>query len=174
MKLSTRGRYGLRAMFELAREFGKEPVLMSTVAQRQDLSRKHLHNLLTILKSAGLVRSVLGPGGGFALTRPPTQIRLGEILQALEGPLSLVNCVADRRACPKANTCAAREIWRELSAVVEDTLNDITLEDVVGQKRRKSSTSQGKGAGRSVDSTVGISVRCDAIARGARRTTQRR
>ena len=169
MKLSTRGRYGLRAMFELARGFGKGPVLMSTVADRQDLSRKHLHNLLTILKSAGLVRSVLGPGGGFALTRPPEQIQLGEILRALEGPLSLLPCVTDRRTCAKADTCAARQVWRELSGVIEETLDSITLEDVVGRTSRRSPTSPGKTAGHGAGSAAKASAHCGAIARGPRR-----
>ena len=78
MRISTRGRYGLRAMFELARSFGGAPVLMSAVAERQDLSRKYLHALLTTLKSAGLVRSVRGAGGGFLLARPPAEIRISE------------------------------------------------------------------------------------------------
>ena len=86
MQISTRGRYGLRAMFELARGFGQDPLLMSTVAERQGLSRKYLHTLLTTLKTAGLVRSVRGAGGGFVLARPPAEIKLSEVITALEGP----------------------------------------------------------------------------------------
>ena len=81
---------------------------MSAIADRQALSRKHLHALLTSLKSAGLVDSTRGPGGGFELTRSPARIRLSEILHALEGPLSLVHCVSDKRACVRSNGCAAR------------------------------------------------------------------
>jgi len=99
-------------MFEPARGLGDGPLLMRAIAERQDLSRKHLHALLTSLKSAGLVRSVQGPGGGFVLTRPPPgQIRLSDVLHALEGPLSLVHCVADKRACDRANRCPARGVW---------------------------------------------------------------
>ncbi len=132
MRVSTRGRYGLRAMFELARGFGEGPLLMSDIAERQGLSRKHLHALLTYLKSAGLVRSVRGPGGGFVLTRSPDQIRLSEVLRALEGPLSLVDCVADRRSCDRANRCAARGVWQKLSGAIEEVLDGVTLEDLVG------------------------------------------
>ena len=91
MRVSTRGWCGLRATFELARCVGEGPVPMSTVAERQDLSPKHLHAQLTFLKSAGLVRGVLGPGRGFALTRPFAQVRLSEILRVLEGPTSVVH-----------------------------------------------------------------------------------
>ena len=89
MRMSTKGRYGLRAMFELACQTDAGPVTVAAVAQRQELSRKHLHTLLTALKSAGLVHSVRGPGGGFALARAPERIRLSEILEAVEGPLTL-------------------------------------------------------------------------------------
>lgn len=131
MKMSTRGRYGLRAMLELARCFGRSPVLMGTLAQREGLSRKYLHALLTALKSAGLVHAVRGAGGGFVLARAPSEIRLSEILYALEGPLSLVDCVADTRACGKASRCTARRVWQELSGAIEDVLANVTLEDLI-------------------------------------------
>ena len=104
MRISTRGRYGLRAMFELARRQDTGPVTMETVAREQELSRKHLHNLLTALKEAGLVESIRGARGGFVLARPPEDIRLREILEAVEGPLSLVTCVGRREACRKTET----------------------------------------------------------------------
>ncbi len=144
MRISTRGRYGLRAMFELARGFGDGPLLMRAIAERQDLSRKHLHVLLTSLKSAGLVRSVRGPGGGFVLTRPPGQIRLSDVLHALEGPLSLVHCVADRRACDRANRCPARGVWQKLSGAIKDVLDGVTLQDLVAPETKACSEPAGK------------------------------
>lgn len=148
MRISTRGRYGLRAMLELARDFGEGPLLMGAIAERQDLSRKHLHALLTTLKLAGLVRSARGPGGGFVLSRPPAEIRLSEVLRALEGPLSLVDCVEDERVCDKAEGCSARRIWTELSRAIENVLDNVTLQDMavpggrgysgtLGQKKRR-------------------------------------
>jgi Rrf2 family transcriptional regulator, cysteine metabolism repressor len=131
MKMSTRGRYGLRAMLDLARHFGERAVLMSDVARREDLSRKYLHALLTSLRSAGLVRSVRGAGGGFVLTRHPAEIRLNEVVNALEGPLSLVPCVANQRRCRKAGQCTARRVWQQLSTAVESMLNSITLQDLL-------------------------------------------
>ena len=130
MRISTRGRYGLRAMFELARAFGDGPLRMSAMAERQVLSRKHLHALLTSLKSAELVRSVRGPGGGFVLGRPPDQIRLSEVLRALEGPLSLVDCVENGRACNRVNRCSASRIWAEVSSAIENVLDNLTLQDM--------------------------------------------
>ncbi|MFH1748281.1 MAG: Rrf2 family transcriptional regulator [Planctomycetota bacterium] len=144
MRISTRGRYGLRAMFELAQVFGQAPVLMSTVAERQNLSRKYLHTLLTALKAAGLVRGVRGAGGGFVLTRPPEEIRLSDVLRALEGPLSLVDCVADKRACDRSSRCPARRVWRELAGAVENVLDNVTLADLVKPRRGKHSRLGGK------------------------------
>lgn len=144
MKVSTRGRYGLRAMLELARCHGQSPVLMSDLAERESLSRKYLHTLLTALKKAELVRSVRGTGGGFLLTRAPSEIRLSEILHALEGPLSLVDCVGDERACGKANRCTARRFWAELSGTIESSLEKVTLEDLIASEGQACSTPDGK------------------------------
>lgn len=114
-------------------------MLMSTIAERQGLSRKHLHALLTSLKSAGLVRSIRGPGGGFVLARPPTQIRLREVLQALEGPMSLVDCVADRKVCDKSNRCRARRIWQDVTAAIANVLDGVSLAEVSGPETTKRS-----------------------------------
>jgi len=131
MKMSTRGRYGLRAMLELARCFGGEPVLMGTLAEREGLSRKYLHALLTGLKSAGLVHGVRGAGGGFVLTRDPAEITLAEILRALEGSLCLVDCVDDEEVCDRTDGCTARGVWQELSAAIENVVENTTLGDLI-------------------------------------------
>ena len=143
MKISTRGRYGLRAMLELARCHGRSPVMMSVLAERESLSRKYLHGLLTALKEAGLVRSVRGPGGGFLLAQAPSEIRLSQILLALEGPLSLVDCVADKRACGRTKSCTARRVWTELSRTIESVLEKITLEDLIASETRECSSVKG-------------------------------
>ena len=132
--MSTRGRYGLRAMLELARRFGESPVLMASLAETEGLSRKYLHTLLTALKSAGLVRSIRGAGGGFVLARPPSEIRLDDVLHTLEGPLCLVECVEDKRVCDKSDRCTARRVWQELSGAIEDLLANVTLEDLIASK----------------------------------------
>jgi Rrf2 family protein len=117
-------------MLELAQQAGQTPVMMRALAERQRLSPKYLHALLSALKSAGLVTSVRGPGGGFVLARSPDRIKLSEILHALEGPLSLVECVADERACDRASACIARGVWQRLSGAIDAVLDGVTLQDL--------------------------------------------
>ena len=94
---------------------------------------------LTGLKAAGLTRSVRGAGGGFVLTREPSEIKLKEILRALEGSLCLVDCVADERVCDRANGCTARGVWQELSGAIGSVLENLTLADVIAPEKRRSS-----------------------------------
>ncbi|HOA75288.1 MAG TPA: Rrf2 family transcriptional regulator [Phycisphaerae bacterium] len=131
MKITTRGRYGLRAMIALARGYGGPPVLMQSLAEAEGLSRKYLHTLLSGLQQAGLVRSTRGAGGGFQLSRPPSEIRLDEILRAVEGPLCLVDCVDTADVCDRSRRCKARRVWRDLSRGIEKLLSGVTLQDVV-------------------------------------------
>jgi len=119
---------------------------MADLAEREGLSRKYLHALLTGLKAAGLTRSVRGAGGGFVLARSPAEIKLKEILQASEGSLCLVDCVADERACDRANGCAARGVWQELSGVIDDTLDRITLADVMAKEKERKAGARGAGS----------------------------
>lgn len=131
MKISTKGRYGLRAMFEIAKAYEQGPVIMSTISKNQGISRKYLHSLLTPLKSAGLVRSVLGSRGGFSLSKTPSQISVKEIVAVLEGPLSLVDCIDDERICERIRMCPTRSVWLVLKKVINDLLSCITLEDIL-------------------------------------------
>ena len=131
MKLSTRARYGIRAMFELAVNYNGKPMPIKTISRNQDISKKYLHSLLTILRSTGFVRSVLGSSGGFALTRHPSQITFFEIVTALEGPLSIVDCVTDNSICDRSIDCASKEIWTEVNNAIEKVLSSTTLEDLV-------------------------------------------
>lgn len=104
---------------------------MRTIAEREDISRKYLHALLTSLKAAGLVRSVRGSGGGYVLARPPRDIRLNEVVQVLEGSLTLADCVKDRRVCERADSCIGMELWRDMSHALENLLGGITLQDLM-------------------------------------------
>lgn len=131
MKITTRGRYGLRAMLGLARGYGSGPVLMAALAAEEGLSRKYLHALLAALKAAGLVHSTRGAGGGFELTRPPAEIRLDEVLRAAEGPLSLVDCVVRPGRCSRSGTCSARQVWQKLSTEIENVLRGVSLQDLL-------------------------------------------
>ena len=119
---------------------------MADLAEREGLSRKYLHTLLTGLKAAGLARSVRGAGGGFVLAREPSEIKLKEVLHALEGSLCLVDCVADERACARANGCTARGVWQELSGVIENMLDNVTLADVIAAEKAPKPRARGVGA----------------------------
>lgn len=134
MRVTTKGRYGLRAMIELAMHEDGEPVLMSDVATHMGVSRKYLHAVLTTLKTAGLVRSVRGSGGGYCLARDPRQINIAEILCALEHCTSLVRCVEDANACERCGTCIARGLWTGLGRAIQGYLEEISLYDLAHRK----------------------------------------
>ncbi len=133
MKISTRSRYGLRALVELALHDSDSPVMMQTIAENQNVSRKYLDTIFASLKSAGLIRSRRGIGGGHMLTRPPEQIRLNEILVALEGPFSLVDCVHAPQTCSRSELCVTRDVWSDVGKAIEGVLQGITLADLVRQ-----------------------------------------
>lgn len=137
LKLSTKGRYGLRAMIDLARHHGEGPVLVRSIAERHEVSSKYLHALLASLKAAKLVRSVRGSGGGYTLARPDQDIHVIQILEALEGPIAVVDCVADAEVCNRAETCATRDLWTDLSRAFEDTLTGLTLEELSRRQEEK-------------------------------------
>jgi Rrf2 family cysteine metabolism transcriptional repressor len=130
MKLSTRTRYAVRALIELAQHDGGRPLQLKIIAERQDISVKYLEQLMAVLKSAGLIKSVRGSRGGYALAKTPDQIALSDILHCVEGPISTVECVEDSSRCARAAECAAREVWKRVEQAIDDVLRSITLRDV--------------------------------------------
>ena len=138
MKISTKGRYGLRTMIELAIRYGEGPVMMGTISGCVGVSRKYLYNLLTSLKTAGLVRAVRGAGGGFELARKPSQITANDVVQTLEGSLDLVHCISDETSCDRFETCAARDVWQELGDSLDKILTAFTLDQLAERQRSKS------------------------------------
>lgn len=137
MKLSTRSRYGMRAMHELARNYENGPLSISTISKNLDISSKYLHALLTILKSGGLVRSVWGSQGGFVLSCEPSEINLYDVVKTLEGPLSLVECVRDSSICKNSRNCAERAVWTDVTVAIENVLSDVTLDDLLNKKKKR-------------------------------------
>jgi len=134
MKLSTRSRYGLRAAVELAGRYGQGTTNMQEIADRQQVSRKYLDTLFASLKVAGLVVSRRGLGGGWELARAPAEIRIGELLEALEGSLGLVQCVEHPDCCPRHEACVARELYVEMNEAIRGVLDRYTLDDLVGRR----------------------------------------
>ena len=137
MKLSTRGRYGVRLMLELALHYGEGPVLLKDIAERQGISEKYLWQLINPLKTTGLVNSLRGAHGGYVLGKSPEAISLKAILQVLEGPLCLVDCVDNPSLCNRANSCISRDVWGEASKNMQQTLEDTTLAAMVEKQKEK-------------------------------------
>lgn len=129
MRLSTAGRYALRALVDLARHNGDGPVLRREIAHRQELSSDYLAQLFVKLKRAGIVESVMGPGGGYLLARPAGEIRAGDVLRAVEEPLSLTQCLEEsqERPCPRMARCVTRVLWQRMGHAMIEVLDSVTL-----------------------------------------------
>jgi Rrf2 family protein len=139
MKLSTKIRYGARAMLELASHYGEGPIELREIAREQDISVKYLEQVIIPLRTAGLVKSVRGSKGGYALSRHPSEICLDEVVETLEGPIHLVDCIRDAKICKRSSSCVTRDIWTEVSDALHRVLNSITLEEMVRRKAKKES-----------------------------------
>jgi Rrf2 family protein len=136
MRISTRARYGMRVMLELALAHGAGPVRVKDIAKRQALSMKYIEHLIAALKGAGLVRARRGAGGGYVLGRPPRSIRLLEIFRLLEGPVGPVECLDDPKNCPRSAHCATRALWASVGRAMTQVLGEQTLEDLAENQRR--------------------------------------
>ncbi len=130
MKLSTKARYALRAMLELAIREGTGPIQLNQVAKAQAISPKYLEQIAMPLRNAGLLRSERGPAGGYELARPATAITALDIVRAVEGPINLLECVGDTTVCTRADSCAARGLWRRVSVAINEVLDDTSLADL--------------------------------------------
>ncbi len=137
MKVSTRGRYGLRVMMELAAHYGRGPLSVDEIARSQDITGNYIHVLMTSLRSAGFIRTARGPNGGYELARKPAEITAGDIIFTLEGRSTPVDCVADASACPRSARCAARDVWCEVASAIEGVLANLTLEQLAARQSRK-------------------------------------
>jgi Rrf2 family protein len=137
MKLSTRGRYGVRLMLELALHYGEGPILLKDIADRQGISEKYLWQLINPLKTTGLVHSQRGARGGYVLGKAPETISLKAILQILEGSLCMVDCVDNPALCDRSPSCISRDIWGEASKEMQRSLEDTTLAVMVERHKEK-------------------------------------
>ncbi len=131
MKLSTRSRYGLRMILDMAQHCDKGPVQIGSIAKRQDISVKYLEQLIIPLKKAQYVQSVRGPKGGHLLSKPPDEITVGEIVNLLEGGVNLANCIGHPETGERHETCLTRSVWEEATEAMYDRLNSITLSQML-------------------------------------------
>lgn len=135
MKLSTRGQYGLKAMFVLAEEYGtQEPVSLSEIAKRQHIPENYLEQLVRELRKAGLINSIRGPKGGYLLSRAPESISVGEILRTVEGDLAPTDCAGHKGACQNEQDCATHQVWVKLYEGINDVVDGMSLSDMLNNK----------------------------------------
>jgi Rrf2 family protein len=135
MRISTAGRYTLRAMIDIAQHAADGPVLRKEIAARQEISLHYLTQLLRKLKQAGLVDSVMGPGGGYILTRDAAEIRAIDVLLGAEETMTPVYCVhqEDGNACPRVDGCPSHWLWNRLDQAIYEVLDSVTLADLCEQ-----------------------------------------
>jgi len=138
MKLSTKGRYGLRALIDLALHSEEEAVSISSIAERQNISDRYLEQLVGMLKKAGIVKSKRGAGGGYVLARPASEISVGDILRALEGNLDLVECpgIGDVNGCDSSDACVTKYVWQRINESINKTVEEIKLDQLVENSRK--------------------------------------
>lgn len=142
MKLSTKGRYGVTAMYDLALNIGKGPVSLKSVAERQMISEHYLEQLMGQLRKAGLVKSTRGSLGGYILTKEPQEITVGDIIRVMEGPIAPVDCILSKEKddfhyCAKSGQCVTKGVWMRVAASIEDVLDNITLADLCKEEMNK-------------------------------------
>ena len=134
MKVSTRGRYGLRAMVELAKHKGEGAIPLRKIASKQDISEQYLEQLFSNLRKADLIDSVRGAKGGYLLKKSAEDISVKEIITALEGPIAPVECVLDSKdGCEHKNDCVTNILWEKLKSCIDDMLGSITLKDLLDE-----------------------------------------
>ena len=139
MKLSTKGRYGVTAMYDLAMNSGKGPISLKSVAIRQGISEHYLEQLMGQLRRAGLVKSTRGAQGGYLLIKDPSEITVGDIIRVMEGPIAPVDCLlsegtVDNEYCSKAANCVTRTVWQKVGESIEGVLDSISLGDLCEEK----------------------------------------
>lgn len=157
VKLSTKGKYGVRAVYEVARHYGKGPITIKAISERQGISISYLEQILHKLGKAGLIESVRGPAGGYLLARKPAELTIGDIVRVLEGPIALSHCLEpgeEPGECCQTDDCVARMVWAKVGAKIEEALDSISFDDLLQQhqkgpvllKPRRKMALAGKGA----------------------------
>lgn len=139
MKLSTKGRYGLRAFIDIAVHCEEEPVSLANVAMRQNISISYLEQLMTKLKKAGLIESVRGANGGYILAKNAGNISVGEVLRALEGELMPVECAALEEGaehCAVESCCSTKIVWKKINDSLNETVNNIFIDELVKESKK--------------------------------------
>ncbi len=138
MKLSTKGRYGVKAMLDLAIHYGEAPISIKSISQRQKISEYYLEQLFSPLRKANLIKSIRGAQGGYVLNKSPEDITVAEIMNVLEGPIEISDCV-DGSSCNNMDCCATRLLWTKIKKSIDDVMESVTLKDMVDDYNRMNS-----------------------------------
>lgn len=143
--LSTKGRYGVKMMFELAKKYGGGTMSLKDIAKNLELSETYLEQLISHLKKAGLVNSVRGAQGGYELSRAPADITIGIIIRTLEGPLAPSDCLLDDEPeCGRAGYCVTRPIWEKIMDSINNVIDSITLQDMINDYKKINNNLEGE------------------------------
>lgn len=137
MKFSTRTRYGLRALIDLGVYYEGKPVFVKDIAKRQNLSERYLEHIMLTLKKAGILRSLKGGKGGYAFLKEPSEIKIREIIEILEGTISPAECVEKSQICERSQNCVARELWCSIKKEILKYLDNITLQELIEKQKEK-------------------------------------
>ncbi|GCD12197.1 Rrf2 family transcriptional regulator [Clostridium tagluense] len=130
MKLSTKGRYGVKAMVDLAINYGEQPISIKSISERQSISEYYLEQLFSSLRKAKLIKSVRGAQGGYILNRAPEEITIYDVINVLEGPIEISDCL-EEGSCNKIDCCATRLLWKKIKNSIDSVTSSITLKDIV-------------------------------------------
>jgi len=131
LRLSTKGQYGVRAMYEVAKAGSVGPVTIKEISEKQDVSVAYLEQILNKLRKAGIIQSVKGPGGGYMLARDPEKISIGQILKELEGPVAITSCLDPSEGCVRVDSCVTHLLWKSLGDNIERFLDSMSLQDLL-------------------------------------------
>lgn len=139
MKLSTKGRYGLKAMFQLALHYGEGPIPLRNIAESQNISEHYLEQLVAVLRKSGLAKSVRGAQGGYMLNDLPKNITVGNIIRSLEGDIAPSDCVIENEGgnCSRESYCVTKTIWVKMRDSINDVIDSITLQDMIDEHDEK-------------------------------------
>lgn len=135
MKLSTKGRYGVKAMVELAINYGNQPISIKTISERQNISEYYLEQLFSPLRKADLIKSIRGAQGGYVLSKDPKEITIAQIISVLEGPIEIASCI-EGDICENEASCATRLLWGKIKKSIDEVMESVSLQDIVDDYNR--------------------------------------
>lgn len=134
MWLSTKTRYGLKAIYEIGLQYKQKPIALNVIASKYDISLSYLEQIIALLKKDGLIKSTRGPYGGYSLSKPPKEICVGDIIRSLEGSYAPAECVEESELCDQKSSCVTHFVYKKINDSITVVVDNITLEDLINEK----------------------------------------